>query len=81
MPSHEWDHLQLRPALHPASDLKYLHGVVDIEVELPLPLSDFGPVGTPGLLVDSSCLTLMVVVDGVGVDDMRANVSTSANTH
>ena len=73
--------MQLRPALQPASDLKYRHGVVDIDVELPLPLSNLVPGGTPVLFVDSSCLTLMVVVDGVGVEDMRDNVFASANTH
>ena len=80
MPSHECDHLQALPALHPASDLKYLQGVEAIEP--PLPLS---PACVPWDGADfvgaSICFTLIVDGADVGVVLINDRVSTSASKH
>ena len=83
MPSHEWDHLQLLPALQPASERKYRHGVVDVDelVTPPLPLSPPVDVDGGDLVGAFICLTLIGEVVTTGVLLINDKVSASASRH
>ena len=82
-PSQLCDHLQFFPALQPASDRKYRHGVEVVETPA-LPPLPFSPVPAPEVCCfceASNCLTLMgegVVGGALIIND---NVSASANKH